>query len=122
MICLEDTSKKSIEDATLVDIQKAFNKLYVLIKTTDPAPIGTKSNFISLMNDSELALDIYQKTVVLQDYGRFSYDGPGGPGKIVRVRVEEGSLFSKLEEVVDLLDNDEVEKLVNVLKSLPKPE
>ena len=120
MIYLEDTNRKVIENATLMDIQKAFNNLYVLIKATDSVP--AKSNYISLMNDSELALEIYQKTVVLQDYGRFSYDGPGGPGEIVRVRVEEGGLFSKLEEAIDLLDNDEVEKLVNVLKSLPKPE
>ncbi len=74
------------------------------------------------MNDSELALDIYQNTVILQDYGRFKYDGPDGPGELLSVGYKEGSIFYKIEEVTNLLEDDEREKLMELLKSLPEPE
>ena len=72
------------------------------------------------MNDSELALEIYQNTIVLQDYGHFKYDGPGGPGELLMVRIEEGSLLPFLEEAVNLLDGYEIKKLTQLLNSLPK--
>ena len=118
MIHMTDTNNKDTENVTLTNVQRAFNTLF-LAKSNDPKPI--QKNHISLINDSELGLEIYQRTIILQDYGNFSDDGPGGPGEILRIRVKKGSLFPILKEVVDLLDGYEVKKLVKILKSLPKP-
>lgn len=116
MITLTDRKGKNVENPTITDIQKALNDLHLSKDIKD-----VKENYVSLVNDSELDLEIYQQTVILQDWSR-SYDGPGGPGELLRVRYKEGSLFNKIEEVVNLLDGEEREKLIKLLKSLPKPE
>ncbi|MDP2873889.1 MAG: hypothetical protein Q8N84_01160 [bacterium] len=116
MIYLTNRKGEDTENPTITDIQKAFNDLLI---SKDTKNVG--ENHISLVNDSELALEIYQATVVLQDYG-CGYDGPGGPGELLRVRYKEGSLFYKIDEAVRLLENEEREKLIKLLKSLPKSE
>jgi len=117
MITLTDRKGKEIENPAITDIQKALNDLFLSKDIKN-----VKENYVSLMNDSELALDIYQSTIILQDYGRFKYDGPDGPGELLSVRYKEGSIFYKIEEVTNLLEGDEREKLIELLKSLPKPE
>ena len=114
MIYLTDIKMESIENPTITNIQKAFNAL-LLSKEM-------QVDHISLTNDSELALAIYKQTVILQDYGRFKYDGPDGPGELLSARYKEGSIFNKIEELNNLLENDEREKIMELLKSLPKPE
>lgn len=117
MIYLKNRKREGIGDPTITDIQKSLNDLFISKDIKN-----VKENYVSLMNDSELALEIYQNTVVLQDYGRWGYDGPGGPGELLRVRYKEGSIFYKIEEAVRLLENEEREKLIELLKLLPKPE
>lgn len=108
MINLTKINGETVNDVTFADIKAAFLELY------------RSHGRITLMNDSELALEIYQNTVVLQDYGHFKYDGPGGPGELLTIRVEEGSLLPVLEEAVELLDGYEIKKLIQLLNSLPR--
>ena len=103
------TSKKS---ASLIDIQKALNKLF-----TSKHIAHSK---VELTNESELALEIYYNTVVLQDYGNSTYDGPGGPGEKLCIRVNVKHLFYNAEKIMNLLDNYQEEKLIKFLNTLPK--
>jgi len=117
MITLTDRKGKEIENPTITDIQKALNDLYLSKDVTNVV-----KNYVSLINSDELDLEIYQQTIVLQDWGRTGYDGPGGPGELLRIRYKEGSLFDEIEKAVNHLDEEEREKLIELLKSLPKPE
>lgn len=117
MITLINSNGDSFENPTITEIQKAFNELYLPKKDKNPL-----ENYISLMNLNELEVRIYPQTVLLQDWGGWSYDGPGGPGELLLVRYKERSLFYKLEEAVELLANDEREKLTALLQALSKPE
>jgi hypothetical protein len=78
---MTDRKGKENNNPSLVDVQKALTNL-LLGKDIEKV----KDNYVFLINDSELALEIYQNTIILQDYGRYSYDGPGGSGEILRVR------------------------------------
>lgn len=117
MITLTNRKGVVIEDPTLTDIQKSLNDLYL---SRDVKNVLV--NYVSLINFDELEIEIYQQTIILQDWSRGKYDGPGGPGELLRIRYKEGSLFGKIEKVVNLLDGEEREKLIDVLNSLPKPE
>jgi len=112
MIHFWNLKGKFIENATITDIQKGLNKLFLS---------RNGRSCISLMNESELALDIYRQTIILQDYGMFKYDGPDGPGELLSVRYKEGSIFNRIEEAINFLENEEIGKLKKLLKSLPKP-
>lgn len=81
MITLSDRNCKDVENPTINDIQKALNDLY-LSKSVK----NVLEYYVSLINLDELDMEIYQQTIVLQDYGRVSYDGPGGPGELLRIR------------------------------------
>ena len=113
---LSDRKGKITTYATIENVHKA---LFDLI--TGKKEVDVKDNYVSLQNESELAMEIYPRTIILQDYGRFGYDGPGGPGELLRVRYKEGSLVTVIEEAVNLLADDEREKLIKLLKTLPKP-
>ncbi|HSX48737.1 MAG TPA: hypothetical protein VLE44_00580 [Candidatus Saccharimonadales bacterium] len=117
MITLTDRKGKEIENPTITDIQKALNDLYLSKDVKN-----VMENYVSLINSDELDLEIYQQTIVLQDWGRTGYDGPGGPSELLRIRYKEGSLSNKIEEAINLLDGEEREKLIELLKFLPKPE
>lgn len=72
------------------------------------------------MNTGELTLEVYAGTTVLQDYGNFYFDGPGGPGEKVLVRTDVENIFHNAQKIIDLLDGHDEEGLIKFLKSLPK--
>jgi len=117
-VILTDRKGKEINNPIINDVQKALTNLLI---SNPNEPIKPDGNYVSLLNLNELELQIYQQTVVLQDWAT-PYDGPGGPGEILRVRYKEGSLFDKIEDAVTFLGDEEREKLLKLLKSLPKPE
>lgn len=98
-------------EITLIEFQKALNRLYLSKNPGDSR--------ISINNARELTLDIYLNSVVLQDY-LSGYDGPGGPGEKYRGRINVKHIFDNAEKILQLLDEDDEEKLIALLKILPK--
>ncbi len=113
MLYLTDIFGVDYENPDLLKIQKSLTDLFLSKKGNDN---------ILLTNDSELSLEVYKQTIILQEYGGFAYDGPGGPGELLRIRYKEGSLIYVLEEVIKLFDDYETDKLITLLNNLPKPE
>ncbi len=120
MIYLENMTGKEIKDATIVDIKKALFALFM--RKSGEGPRDTNWKIIITNIYEEVYLEVYHRTIILQDLGNFKYDGPGGPGELLRIRVKEGSLSYVIEDVVNLLENYKLKKLIKVLKSLPKPD
>ncbi len=116
MIILTDRKGHTTSNAKIIDIQKAFNDLFLSKSADNPL-----TNYVSLTNDNELELQIYKRTIIIQDWGGWKYDGPGGPGEILRVRYKEGSFFNFIEKALDVLENEEREQLIGILQSLPQP-
>ena len=121
MIYLTDAFDKTKNNASYEDIVKAYSILS-LGKTINSKPVSIIKKSISLFTDFELELEIYKRTIILQDWGSCEYDGPGGPGEILRIRVKEGSLLKLFNKIINALNNNNLEELVLILKSLPKPD
>ena len=120
MISLEDITGKETENATIAAVEKALFALFM--RKSGEGPRDTDCKVIITNTYEEIYLEVYNHTIILQDLGHFKYDGPGGPGELLRIRVKEGSLSYIIEDVIDLLENYELKKLIKVLKSLPKPD
>ena len=116
MLSLENINGESIENATLQDIKKALLALFM--KKSGEG----KSHKVTIWNDyEEISLEVYENTLILQDWGHFRYDGPGGAGELLRIRVKEGSISYIIDEVVNLFGEYKLKELIKLLKSLPKP-
>lgn len=102
-----------ISNASFGQIKDAYLELFRLK--------GSGKFFLTIMNPIELELEIYTQSIVLIDYGRYVYDGPGGGAEILAIRYEEGTILPILEEVTNLLNGGDDEKLITLLKTLPKP-
>lgn len=81
-----------------------------------------RSNFISILHSAEeKELEIYPQSIVLIDHLLF-YDGPKSPAELLSIRYKEGTILPILEEVMNLFQGGETEKLIELLKTLPKPD
>ena len=116
LLTLTKRNGEHFQNPMVTEIQKALHDLFVARKTENAL-----TNFVSLINVDELEMQIYKQTIVLQDWGRHHYDGPGGPGELLRVRYKEGSLLPKIEEAAGLLNEEERGGLIKLLNALPKP-
>lgn len=82
----------------------------------------SRSNFISIVHSAEeKELEIYPQSIVLIDHLLF-YDGPSSPAELLSMRYKEGTVLPILEEVINLFQTGDMEKLIKLFKTLPKPE
>jgi len=103
----------TIEDPSSPQIKQAYLELFRQ---------QGGSGRISLFTLEELELTIYQQTIVLQDYGNYHYDGPGGPGELLMIRFKESTILPILEKIVDLMgDPGNTDELIKLLRTLPAP-
>ena len=60
------------------------------------------------------------KTILLLRFP--NYNDPGGPGELLRIRYKEGSLLHIIDRAANLLEGEEEEELIKLLKTLAKPD
>lgn len=121
-LILTDLKGKETIDPSLEKIQKAITDLFIFNPFSSNKENKNKNRFISIFNnETEIALEIYHQTIIAQDYGLCGYDGPGGPGELIRKRYKEGSLIYIIDKVINSLENFDNENIVKLLKSLPEP-
>jgi hypothetical protein len=105
------------KEASLPDIKKAITELYTSKEYSGSA------YYISLYFDpDEIELRIYRGAVILIDYGRGVYDGPGSVAEVVNRRVEEWSILEKIEQIYNYFAGEQSSEmgLEDILKSLPE--
>lgn len=111
---LTDIHGKHTEKVSFSQIKDAYLELF-------RQKSSGKDNVVSISNASEEMLEIYSQSVVFTDLGGFVYDGPGGAGELLSIRYEEGTILPLLEEICNLLEGSSAEKIISLLKKLPKP-
>lgn len=114
-INLTDNEGNEFNNPSFIQIKDAYLKVY-------RAKSYSRSNFISISHTAgEMELEIYPQSIVLIDHLLF-YDGPKGPAEILSMRYKEGTVLPILEESINLYQGGEIEKLITLLKTLPKPD
>lgn len=105
------------KEATLADIKKAIFELY-----TSKEYSGSAYHLSLSFEPEETELRIYRGAVVMIDYSRGVYDGPGSPAEVISRRVEEWSILEKIEQIYDLFNGEKPFEmsLEDILKSLPE--
>jgi hypothetical protein len=117
----------SSEELTLTDIHGnvSTNALFSQIKDAYLELYRAKFSgkfCVTVKNTSELEMEIYSQTIVITDYGRFAYDGPGSPAEIVSIRYREETILPVLEKLCELFIHGTNEEIISLLKTLPKPQ
>ena len=110
---LTDIHGKETDKASFSQIKDSYLELFRLK--------GYGKFYIDLMSIGEMELEIYSQSIVLIDQGRYRYDGPRGLAERFFTRYEEGSILPILEELCNLLEGDDEEGIIKLLKTLPKP-
>lgn len=111
---LTDSKGNEIQHPDFVQIKNAYLEVF-------RSKSYSRSNFISIvLSGEEKELEIYPQSIVLIDHLLF-YEGPGGPAELLSVRYQEGTILPVLEEAINLFQGGEMEKLIKLLKTLPKP-
>lgn len=115
LIGLTDKNGKYTNNAEYADIRDAYLEVF---RTKS----YSRQNFISINHVAEeLEMEIYLQSVVLIDHTKF-YDGPSGSAELAVIRFKEGEILPKLQEILDLYQGGEVDKVIKIIESLPKPE
>jgi hypothetical protein len=112
---LTDIHGKETEKASFSQIKEAYLELF--------RHKGYGKLHINILDSlNELELEIYSQSVILIDQCQYIYDGPGCEAERLSMRYEEGSILPILEELCNLLyDGVGEEKIIKLLKTLPKP-
>lgn len=115
LIYLTDSKGTEIEHPTFAQIKDAYLEVF-------RSKSYSRSNFISITHSSEeKELEIYPQSIVLIDHLLF-YDGPKGPAELLSIRYKEGTILPILEEAITLFQGGEIKRLIELFKTLPKPD
>lgn len=114
-IYLIDNEGNEIQYPSFIQIKDAYLKVF-------RSKSYSRNNFISISHSAEeKELEIYPQSIVLIDHLMF-YDGPKGPAELLSIRYKEGTILPILEEAINLFQGGEIERLIELFKTLPKPD
>lgn len=113
-IHLKDSKGNETLNADFSQIKEAYLKVF-------RSKSYSRSNYIDILHTAEeKELEIYPQSIVLIDHLMF-YDGPGSPAELLSMRYQEGTILPILWEAVNLFQGGDIEKLIKLFKTLPKP-